>query len=564
MDERAREVIALWERGDSERAVFKTHWQQCANYIQPDRADYILTHTPGQKRMQWVYDSHPLWCLDQFVSGLHSMLTSPTLQWFSLVTDDDRLNSIPRVKQWLDTASLTMYALFNSPRHNFASQTQEYYGDLGCIGTANMAVLESPRSGVLFSTRHMKECVLFENEEDRIDTNVRHWQWTAKQAYQQWGKQLPEQIGKAAVDKPDTKFKFYHGVRPRKLRDVTRARESKHMAFESVYVCENGDGIISEGGFPEFPYMASRFSRITGETYGRSRGMIALPDVKMLNELMKIVVKGAQKLLDPTLMVPDEGFVLPIKTTPGSMIFYRTGLRPTDRIQPLETGAQPQVGGDLMAGLRTSIERAFYVDLFRMPSDPTDPNSEGKGSTATYWMQRSRKEMLMLSPMLARLQTEYLGPLIDRVFAIMWRKSYAMKFGPGAYFPPPPPELSGASFHVEYLSPIALAQKGSQLDSVGQLIDMQQRLTALNPTAPVMVLDVEGIMRGTARDLNAPAWTLRTPADMQAEAQANAEAQAAMANHGAIANLAGAAKDAGAAAKNFAVAGAQPPAQEAA
>jgi hypothetical protein len=54
--------------------------------------------------------------------------------------------------------------------------------DLGNVGTSVMVELDSARSGILFPTRHLKECVVAENEEDRIDTLIRNWEFTAKQA----------------------------------------------------------------------------------------------------------------------------------------------------------------------------------------------------------------------------------------------------------------------------------------------------------------------------------------------------------------------------------------------
>jgi hypothetical protein len=242
--------------------------------------------------------------------------------------------------------------------------------------------------------------------------------------------------------------------------------------------------------------------------------------------------------------------MLPIKTTPGALNFYRRGLNQNDRVQPLQTGGQVELGHQLMEALHTAISRVFYVDLLRMPTDMQDPGSDGKGSTATYWLQRREKEMMALSPMLSRLQSEDLGPLIDRTFAIRWRLSVARKFGNGSPFPPPPPELSGAKLRPEYLSPIAMAQKASQLDVVRQMMQIQAQLLQMNPKARPS-LDEDGIMRLAANDLNAPAQIMKTPEQMQAEAQADADAEQAMSQHMALANVAGAAKDGSAAVKNL-------------
>lgn len=554
MDEQAKTVISTYDRLKGDRGTTETHWQEVARYMTPDRADYTYTHAPGEKRMQYVYDSTPIWCVQTASAGLHSLLTSSSLQWFMLRAEQENIDRLDDVRRWLDMVSAIMYAIFNGPRHNFASQSHELYQDIVAIGTAVMGILESPRTNVLFSARSMRECVIAENEEDRVDVLYRKWSWTAKQAFQQWGAKCGEKVLKAySGGKDDQAFEFIHGVYPRRKRDAQRA-DNRNKPFASCYVSVADQSVISESGFDEFPYLTPRLSKVAGEIYGRGLGMQALPDVKMLNEMVRTLLKAAQKIVDPPLQAPDNSFIVPIKTVPGSLNFYRAGTRPQDRIEPIVTGGNIPVGMELVEATRQQILRTFYVDIFRLPTDLADPSGDGKGSTATYWMQRREKEMMALSPMLARMESEHLDPLINRTFNILWRQSMAKGFGEGSPFPPPPAELSGAKLRVEYVSPIAVAQKASQLDSVNRLIDQAIVLRQLDPQGP-LVLDLEAVQRLTGRDTNAPAEVLKSPQRMAEEAQQKAEAEQAMQNHALVASAAGAAKDGSAAMKNVADAG---------
>jgi hypothetical protein len=175
-------------------------------------------------------------------------------------------------------------------------------------------------------------------------------------------------------------------------------------------------------------------------------------------------------------------------------------------------------------------------------------------------MQRRDKEMMALSPFLARMNAEWNGPLIDRCFSILWRKSKAMKFGPGAPFPPPPPELSGQALHVEYVSPIALAQRSSENDAIDRLIQRQAALKQMDPESP-MILDIDWIMRRTQLDLNAPIGALKSPERLQAEMEAQAKAQQQQQQAEQAQQLGAAANQGSAALKNVqdAQGGAQPP-----
>ena len=530
----AADVIGEWGQLQGDRTIWLSRWQDNANYIHPNRSDYLSPKTPGQSRMQYAYDGTAIWANVQLAAGLHGMLTSPTLRWFGLRCEDDRLNQDPDTLAWLDDASDRMYAIFNGSKHNFASQTDELYLDLGSIGTAVMGTLESASSGILFSTHHLRDCCLAENEEDRVDTLYRQFEWTAKKAWQRWGKDAGPTVEKLMADgKPFERLRFLHATRPRAMRDPQRA-DAKNMPFQSVYVCvDSQTQIQDEGGFREFPYHCPRFSKVTGEIYGRGPGWTNLPDIKMLNEMLRTVLKSAQKIVDPPLMLPDDGFMVPIKTSPGALNFYRAGMR--DKLEPLRTGGDIQIGNEMLGELRQRILRGFYVDWLIMPSDPQDPASAGKGVTATYVLQNRDEKMRLLSPMLARMQSEFLGPLIDRTFAIMWRQSFARRFGEGAMFAPPPPSLSGAKLRVEYVSPIALAQAGSELDSMTRLIQAAGMLGQIDPTVPQSI-DGDTTLRLIARRLNTPARMLRSPAevaqriaDQQKQAQDAQDAQQGMA-----------------------------------
>ena len=526
-DDLANDVIEQFEQLNSDRVTWLEHWQRIANYVLPNRNDYIVQKTPGQRRNQWIYDSTPVWANEMFAAGIHDIATSQTLPWFSLRTDDDRLNAKQNVRLWLDDTSQRMLNVYNSERHNFSSMAHEMYLDLGCIGTGVMAQLESARSGILFSTRHLKECVIAENEEGRVDTLIRKWTYTAKQAVQAWGEAAGKDVMKAAEETPQRPFTFLHRARPRLTRDPSRA-DAKNKPWESAYVCQDSRHTIHEGGFNEFPYHVPRWSKVSGEIYGRGPGVMMLADVQMLNEMVRTVLKGAQKVVDPPLQLPDDGFLVPIKTTPGSLNFYRAGTR--DRIEPIETRGDTRLGIEMLNSLRTQIMRGWYVDMLLMPTDPNDPASAGKGVTATYTLHQRDQHMRLLSGIWARMRSEFLGTLIDRTFGIMMRQSIARKFGPGTMLLPPPEELHGRPLRVEYVSPIAIAQRTSQLDGIGRLVQTAQLLGTADPNAP-RVLDAEAIMRIAARDLNTPAAALKTKEQMQAEREQEAQAQAELNAH---------------------------------
>ena len=88
--------------------------------------------------------------------------------------------------------------------------------------------------------------------------------------------------------------------------------------------------MISEGGFDTMPYIVSRYVTGPRETYGRSPAMTILPDIKMINEMSKTVIRAGQKVVDPPLLVADEGVMFPINTNAGQVDTFPNLGRDTD------------------------------------------------------------------------------------------------------------------------------------------------------------------------------------------------------------------------------------------
>lgn len=543
-DPKAQEIIREYERGRGDLTTTLTHCQQVALYLYPDRADFTVERTPGIKRMQYVYDSTPLFAHEMGAAGLHSMFTSDTLPWFVTFPTDPQLRRDRQVMAWFQAADEADYDTFNDPANNFAPQSHELYMDWLGFGSACMALLPHDEMATFFSTRHLKECVPFESDLDRVDHLNRRFQWTAKKATARWGKKAGERAVKAMDDgKVDEKFWFHHRAMPRRDRDPQRA-DSRNKPFESVYVCEDEQTIVEEGGFDLFPYVYPRLGKIPSEVMGRGRGMGALPDIKMANELFRLLHRGAEKLIDPVMQAPDDGYLGPPQSGPGKWMFYRAGLRATDRAAPLLNGAQPTIGIELLNALHMSVKDWFFNNLLLSPTDPTDPASAGKGVTATFTAKQQGEQMRALSALNSRGSAELTAPAVERVRYNNWRLSVMRRFGPGSPYPPPPPQLTGARWRASFKSPIALAQRAAELTAIDQLVNRQVQLRQIDPDAP-MIVDSEALMRLEGRDLNVPVGILKDQKRLAAEyaqrlqqQQQQHEAEQVQAGSGAVRNLA--------------------------
>jgi hypothetical protein len=264
-------------------------------------------------------------------------------------------------------------------------------------------------------------------------------------------------------------------------------------------------GLLSEGGFDDFPFMIPRFVKDSVSQYGRSPAMTALPDVKMLNKMSETTIKAAQKQIDPPLMVPDDGFMLPVRTTPGSLNFYRSGTR--DRLEPLNIGANNPLGLNMEEQRRNAIRQAFYVDQLLLGQGPT--------MTATEVLQRNEEKMRLLGPVLGRLQAELLQPLISRSFALL--------LGSGL-LPPAPEELQGQDIDIEYVSPLAKAQKLTDLQAMLRGFEI---LLQVGQVAPVTdYLDGDKMVQYLVETAGLPARVIKSTEEVEQVRRQQQEAQA--------------------------------------
>jgi hypothetical protein len=497
-----KKLLKRFDRLKSNRQNWESHWQEVADYMQPRKADVTKSRSKGDKRTELIFDSSPLQAVELLAASLHGMLTNPSTTWFSLRFKGEELSDNDEAKAWLENATEVMYKAIN--RSNFQQEIFELYHDLITFGTAAMFIEDDEEDVLKFSTRHINEIYISENDKGRIDTIFRKFRLTARAAIQKFGENVSDSIVTKHRKDPYEEVEILHAVYPRADFDPKK-QDKSNMPFESVYLEAGTGDELSVSGFREFPFVVPRYLKASHEIYGRSPAMTALPDVKMLNEMSKTTIKSAQKQVDPPLLVPDDGFILPVRTIPGGLNFYRSGTR--DRIEPLNIGANTPLGLNMEEQRRDSIRNAFYVNQLMMQSGPQ--------MTATEVIQRNEEKMRLLGPVLGRLQSELLKPLIDRAFSLLIRKDL---FGPIPEF------LSGQDIEIEYVSPLAKAQKSAELQSIMRGIEIMGQLANVAPVFDH--LNMDKLVKHLMDIVGVPQKVLKSSSELQDEREQAQQQQA--------------------------------------
>jgi len=491
------DILKRLDRLDSSKSQWSTHWQEILDYVMPRKAEVTVNYSKGAKRTEILYDSSAIHANTLLAASLQGTLTSASLPWFHLKVRNNELNESREVQVWLEDCRNRMYKAFNSS--NFNTEVHEFYLDICSIGTACIEVEESD-GDLNFRTLHISEYYIAENHKGQIDTLYRKFEYTARQAKQRWGDACGSKVDDALKNDPDKKLTFVHCVMP--SSDYTMKKQSK-LPFVSIYICKDDKTVVSEGGYNEMPYLVTRWSKASGEEYGRSPAYNALPDIKTLNKAVELGLKAWAKAIDPPLLVEDDGVIGRVVTKPAGI----TVVRRDGAIKPLNSGARFDVSDMKESELRGSIKQAFFSDQLEL--------QQGPQMTATEVQVRYELMQRLLGPTLGRFQTEFLNPLIERTFAIMQRNE---KFAPA------PGALDGVGIDIEYVGPLARSQRMEEATAVERLYEMAANLAQIAPEV-MDNIDHDMAIRSRAELLGVPKNIMRDPKQIEEKRKAEAAQQ---------------------------------------
>lgn len=502
-------------KGASERSNFEAHAQEIAEVISPRKLDFVGMRTPGQKQMNRVYDPTGIHANEMLAAGLHGMATNPSTKWFSLrmvgMTIQNAkgetvdVNEDQEVLEYLSTVEEIMWQRLYQPGTNFTTSLHECYLDMGAFGNSILFVGQRGNGGLMFEARSLAECVFCESAEGRVDTVYRCTEYTVRQM-----KQMQASDGwtiSSAVEEKyqkelfDEKIKVIHAVFPRGEREYGK-KNTSNMPWASCYFEHESCHELEVSGFPEFPYQVGRWSKYASELYGRGPGMTALPDVKMLQAMVLTKIKLLQKAADPPMWLKDDGVVGQTRTIPGGINYWRGNPNEGVMLQPVSLQGIQALVEDI-AGVREQILRTFFADIMRM-TDRAD-------MTATEVVHRTAEQMRLFGPLIGRLESEFLGPMVERVFGILMRMGL---------IPPAPEIIQDQEFTVEYVSPIATAQKQQSANGIVQVMQM---IGVFGPEIAAQIaqknLDVDKLFRWLWDLFNNEPDLLRDEGDVDADNQ---------------------------------------------
>ena len=454
---------------EDERKSWESHWKDLAAHFLPHRARFLDNGdrtNEGDKRNINLFDSCGRTAARTLASGMQSGLTSPARPWFKLAMQNKELEQKDEAKYWLHDTYTRMVAIFG--KSNFYEQMHTLYGELAVFGTGCMLVEEDGEDVIRFKTLTAGEYVVDTDASGRVNTLGRRIMMTPLQIEESWPEACPQEI-KDKVERDNNDWmEVIHLIEPNKaFKEGGKA--GKERAFTSIYMLKAGQKTILEhSGYYEFPALCPRWETTGSDIYGRSPGMDALPDCRMLQRMAKDGLEALELEVKPPLNVTTATNES-VDITPGAINYIPPHMAGQAAVTPLyQVKANLPALEQSKANQRDQIRGIFFNNLFMMLADTN------KQMTATEVAERNSEKMLMLGPVLDRLRSELFQPLIVRVSGVMHRQGLLALA---------PDFMQGESIEIEFVSILAQAQKQAGISAIQQIVGFVGEMAQLSPSA---------------------------------------------------------------------------------
>jgi hypothetical protein len=535
MEEKIKKLLKNAEILESNKSNFLSLFQDISDIFRPIKSDITSKKTAGDKSVfDYIFDSYPILAVETFASILSGVLTNKSSRWFEIKAVDDEINENQEVSEWLSKATDVMWSKMYNSQSRFEQSILESFKDIASFGTTATMIEAGKEFDLIYITHHIKNYLISENEESKVDSVIIKAEFTAIQAMQKWGDNNHKIIKEIAKNKPYEKFQFQLHIYLRENRDSNKI-DITNKKFEGVWLDVSNKIIVQELGWDSFPLAVGRSEKSTDELYGTSRAMIALPDARQLNIMQKQYNESVELTLKPP-MIQNADFEGRIDLSPMALNKAKSNSMSAGRsaIEPIKLIGQLNNTLELIQEKKKSIQEIFFLDKLKIFDNPN--------ATATQVLELRAEGFRIMSSVATSIQ-EYLDGILDRTFDILFRKSFAVNdldngnssynILPEAVFPELPDLMKQApDLKITFINPINQSQQITELNSIDVILQTVGNTMQLNPES-IDVINFDEILRKKANILTLDPKIVnddKTVADIRQQRQQMQDQQIAIQN----------------------------------
>lgn len=461
-----QKIISSYMSLKSQRATMESSWDDLhENFLAMGDEIQRQNNDSGEVYKKGQYTDKPMLALQVLVSGLHSYLTSPASDWFALRAKDIKLAKNDNVKIFLENVENVLRESINGT--NFDTQQDVFYSSSSCYGTAVMMIEEDEEDDLRFNTIPIKNIFLEEDSKGRVSSFYIRYKYTASQAVDRFGE---GKVSKRILDiyKKDpsdsTKHEYLMYVGKRHIRDTTK-KDNLNMPYMVKWFDIESKEQISESGMRSLPFAYHRFYKRVETPYGYSPCMMAMKSTRTLNSVLRMSLRGLSKAIDPPITLPSKGYVNKFNANAGAIMYRKPGVS-DGGIEQIPANSSLQSTDYLVDYYTSMIQEILFNDAI------TALGGISKRMNDLEVGELLAEKMILLGPAVGRFIDEFLNNVISRSLDILSSRGK---------LPEPPAELGeDFEFKIEYLSPLAKAQRNSELKSLQTVLGLGGQMAQYN------------------------------------------------------------------------------------
>jgi len=445
----ALKYLKKYENAKSQRENFLPLFEECYEYALPQRESFYA-ESVGQRRDDKIFDETAVVGVQEFASRLQSGLVPNFARWADFTAGSEvPAEERDEVNNQLD--EVTDYVFEVIQNSNFGQEVHESFMDLA-VGTGVLCAMEGDAvNPVMFSAIPLPHVVLDTGPDDQVDHVYRERSVRNSDIPVMYPKvSLSDKILQRIKNNPDERTKILEVV----CRDYSAVNQK---AFFFYAIETNTKQIIKEEkytGIGSNPFICFRWSKVSGEIYGRGPLMNALSAIKTTNLTIELILENAQMAISGIYQMDDDGVINPdtINLVPGTVIPKAAG---SMGLQPVQAAGSFDVANLVLSDMRLNIKRALYNDMLGNP-DKTP-------ASATEIAERMADLSRRIGSAFGRLQAELVQPVLQRVVYIL-KKQGRIEL----------PTMNGREVKVRSVSPLAQAQANQDISSVARFLELVQ------------------------------------------------------------------------------------------
>jgi hypothetical protein len=460
------------------RTPMEAVWKDIRLYFEPYLGKALIEGDPNQRTAdrddELILNSTSRIALGRMAAGLQSGITNQSRQWFKLNSLDQKAKEMSAVRTWLDETTETCSGILN--RSNAYPALDQIYKHLGEFGTAAGVVYADEETDLHIYIADCGSYWLAENRRGRVETMLYLRQMSLVQIRDEFGEdslpaQFKERIKRGEEESIEKVYCHICRNDPKRIKDADSTRPFVSIYYLDSHKDNGADGILAIRSFSYNPIIAPRWE-VYDSVYGVGCAHHGLGDAKQLQKLEEDKLRVVELEVDPPMLVPDSMKLEAVDTGPGGITYYREmggGGKPTvGRL--FETNSQLQPVLLAIQDTEARLSRTFYSDLFAMM---INLQTQPKQMTAREVNELSGEKVSLLGPILTRMNSDLLDPLIDAVFAI------AIENG---LIKDAPPILKGKPLRVEYVSSLHVEQAATtRLSGLYRIAEFAAGIAKFNP-----------------------------------------------------------------------------------